>query len=417
MTFFLNRFLRESPRGHFLSLYSALASRLGSNHIIGSVDAPREIAIPLLSPGLARPHLFVTLNHLSRRPLDLLNGWLQGLEFGKEIVCYEGALYDFWLFCHLARKNPKHHFAFNFHWPHVQLQAARSGRICSDWYKKKLSCWLQACPNNLVLFAESKQAAADMTREFCVSVREFPVPSNDGDFLERKKIEDRLWDVVVRPITEEELQWTAEFVDLVRVEEPHWKVLVLAPDGCKADFNADVLRGRQPTSVYRSVVVDTKRLVLPYTLPYYRLGSSGRVMDALSVGTVVTVPPQTSIAEMVQSTGQPLPKEFSPLSVLGFLKGLPLAEAAFSRKSIGHSLDEIHKAITTDQRKDRFENQVDHEETRKLKQIELVALSLIELLPRDYLRFAHHLGLSVLPDWLVEFVRKGSGRLRLARGE
>lgn len=325
----ISRYISANPAGHGESFYRAFNKSLAPTAepiVLGCKDAPPALAKNLFPSWAARQ--VVPLSPLATLYLKFarVNNWVSDSKF-ENVLIYDGALEDLWLAWNLAIKQPNSNIIFNFHFAdqiHKQLDLDNSQDTTLS-LRSRLRSLLKKKPKNLLLFAESRVLSQVLAAKLGCSIFEFPCPTT----IEIPKLtvaKERNIDVLLVS-RDDNLDWVRLFLwELCSDSEKELKIIV-------QDFSEklsvitdcySVVSGKIPWEEYSELNARAKVVVLPYFSDFYRLGSSGRLQDALISEAFPFVPEGTAMFEwLVRRSGSapyPYDADFRPREIASSVK-------------------------------------------------------------------------------------------------
>lgn len=235
---------------------------------------------------------------------------------------YEGGLREFLIVVKLASEATGLKTIFNFNLSDPWHTAA----ISQTWMSKHI--WrliyeaTEDCEGSVVFTAETKELASLLNTRINTSLKEYVLVPN-VPFEQVSPINPKHWDFFVPVFGEGELDLLLDALFELRRRtgkshrvriQPRWSQPLSTESVSRLnELGVELLPEIVSEEVYINTVSSSCTVVLPYlNLDYYRLQSSGRVMDAVALGARVVVPATTSLSRQVleRSWGH----EFNPKS-------------------------------------------------------------------------------------------------------
>jgi hypothetical protein len=222
---------------------------------------------------------------------------------------YEGGLREFLLVVRLASEFRELKTVFNFNLSDPWHTAIRSKSWLVKRLWKQISALVVYSNKSVVFTAETKELAFLLGTRLNLPLREYALPPNVPFELIDRKIEKR-WDFFIPVFGESELGMVMDALHELKRRtgkvhraqiQPRWSES-LSPISLSGfdELGLEILPQVISQEKYVNTLCASSVVVLPYkNLEYYRLQSSGRVQDAVSLGARVIVPATTSLARQV----------------------------------------------------------------------------------------------------------------------
>lgn len=222
---------------------------------------------------------------------------------------YEGGLREFLLVAKLASEIPNLRIVFNFNLSDPWHIAALSKSHLAKHVWRFLSLTAHECEKSVVFTAETKELGSLISTRLGLHLREYALtPNVPFELVEHQS--QKLWDFFVPVFGDKELALVVDaLLDLrkrtgklyrVRIQ-PRWSepLSSLSLSRLK-ELGVDLLPSVVSQEMYVTTLTKARVVVLPYlNLDYYRLQTSGRVLDAVALGARVIVPAATSLSRQV----------------------------------------------------------------------------------------------------------------------
>jgi hypothetical protein len=225
---------------------------------------------------------------------------------------YEGGLREYLIIILLRNRNPSLRIIFNFN-----LADPWNISLISRGFSSKL-IWriISDCASRLaggVLFtAETLELAQLFSTRSNFPMIEYPLPAQFSE--PRVSYESKIYDFFIPVFGPEELELVCSALnDLKEKGRGKLKVIIQPKWSSSIPENTLDMLSRLGVEIaapiisqneYKTKLVKSRGLILPYkNLDYYKLQSSGRMVDAVANGTRVIVPEGTSLARKVQGNG------------------------------------------------------------------------------------------------------------------
>ena len=241
--------------------------------------------------------------------LNRLRLLLQDTSTASILHVYEGGLREFLLVVLLASEFKALKTVFNFNLSDPWHVAATSSSWIAKCLWKHIDELAVSCNGSVVFTAETEELASMIGTRLTIRLQEYALTPNVPFELIEREIEKR-WDLFIPVFGEDELDLViGALLELrqrtgkdqrIRVQ-PRWsEPLSRVSVSRLGKLGAELLPRVISQEEYVNTVSASHVVVLPYkNLDYYRLQSSGRVQDAVSLGVRVVVPATTSLARQV----------------------------------------------------------------------------------------------------------------------
>jgi glycosyltransferase involved in cell wall biosynthesis len=222
---------------------------------------------------------------------------------------YEGGLREFLLVVRLASEFTDLKSVFNFNLSDPWQTAVRSKNWMVKHIWKHINALVAHCNKSVVFTAETKELALLLGTRLIFPLREYALPPNVPFELIVRKIE-KDWDFFIPVFGEGELSIVMDALHELKRRtgkahsariQPRWSESLSPISLSRFDeLSLELLPKVISQEEYVNTLSASSVVVLPYkNLEYYRLQSSGRVQDAVSLGARVIVPATTSLARQV----------------------------------------------------------------------------------------------------------------------
>lgn len=320
----ISRFVTRKPTGHGRSFYDSVNSynqESQSLSVAGCKGSPEDLAQPLFPIWANSPPNYVSLIPSFALRVGSIKNWLSKKE-PDHVLIYDGTLEDLWWSWKLAVNFPKMHFHFNFHFADLvanQLSLGNPNSPVQNQLTYRLRSIFKKKPCNLLVYGESAELAALISAALDTETRPFPVPTNHN-LPEKPEQLKKLVDVLI-VCRWDSLIWVKNY--LAELDKPEYRKLRVVVQDFTSELGQSESYKLLPSDLskneYENLIKSTKVTVLPYFSDFYKLGSSGRVQDALASWVLPLVPGFTSMhSSLKNQLGKEYPdidEEFSPASV------------------------------------------------------------------------------------------------------
>jgi hypothetical protein len=293
--------------GHYFWLYHHLQlTQAATGKVKGVTIAPKGVSgkflLPILSPQKSlfswAGFSFIRYRHRQVRKeiRRLQKSGVNAIQF------YDGGLTELIVAMSIAKKLPNLTVIYNFHWAIQWVDLFRADRRLALALAQEIRRLVGIRPKNLVISAETPRFGKELSRELGFSVPTYPIIST-LTFEGSPSWANRMLDVLILPQGAEEFRYALEFADQLRADGLVCKIFV----GQKtlADFKQEsrsfavsddqLIVGPLEQHDYGTMLSSARVALLPYRKEYFRWGSSGKLIEAISAGTFPFVPSETAI--------------------------------------------------------------------------------------------------------------------------
>lgn len=301
-------------KGHGYALHLALREAADSEGAIVLSIGPRaeqgSFFEPVLSyasdtPSLVQflplPTSFMDSRKITRK--------IQGLGSPTATLhFYEGGFRELLIASWCLRSNPNFRLIFNFSLVDPWLELLQSRSKLSGLVLKAMAAIIQSVKSRGVFYSESKAMHALLIEKLGIETLTYPLFTLAKPY--KVSPADNRADVTFFPMNNHELEFCIDVwrraealrgaaLDVVFV--PKWGYNVSGPALERLTLaGAQVIQHHLSDMEYSQVYALSSVSFLPYFSEYYKYSSSGRALDAASLGSIVFAPRGTATGELVQ---------------------------------------------------------------------------------------------------------------------
>lgn len=218
---------------------------------------------------------------------------------------YEGSLADLALLLYLAPRFPRSVFLFNFFWPrHWQALLDRG-----NWAKDLLALALRRAPGNISFTADTPKFANYLGRKLDTEFDVFPAFC-PYDFRRAEGKSVKNFDVLIVLKRREELDFAVKVIERVSLERK-LRVAVQGPSTLLKPWqyphsnsvSVKCFENNLDHDTYVELLMSASIVFLAYLKDHYKLGGSGKLLDANQAGCMLLVPQETGVMSQARALG------------------------------------------------------------------------------------------------------------------
>lgn len=289
--------------GHFHWMYAFIYEK----------RKPQTSSLGLTIGSLQEEAVFIrpTLGNISKATLNLspkiflaYRVWLlpslfRGLEKRgmSHLQFYDGGLLDLLVATWTAKNVRAVTVLYNFHWATEWLELFEDTRPVAMALKEQLCRLVVTRPKNLMLSAETSKLAREMSGHLNTQLDTYPIFAA-FDSPKQPRWKERSVDLLLSPQRLDEFRFSFEIWKRSRAKGWNVKILISLQLRAEVDNqgglgqipNEDFFFGPLSRGEYIHLLTETKVVLLPYTKPYFKWGSSGKFSEAILAGAFPFVP-------------------------------------------------------------------------------------------------------------------------------
>jgi hypothetical protein len=222
---------------------------------------------------------------------------------------YDGGFGDLILVSRIMRMYPKSVVLLNLHWSDSIDTFLNEKNLLSVIEKICIKRILLAHENQMIVMAESESLSEICMSSLAVRVTEYPVFS----VYDPKSLVEKSNDILLVTYSKVEFQQIYKAVNELANELGSLSLTILTNN----ESREKILDGFIESGKVKMEIIDrvlnsedyeilhrqTKSLVLPYNQSFYKLGSSGRLLDAYNFGCNIVVPRDLELSKKSEQLG------------------------------------------------------------------------------------------------------------------
>jgi len=334
-------------RGHLHSFHMTITDAATSNFkesfIFGSLNESSSRIRPVFRQkhferGLAT---FFHDIHL-RDDLVRINSNMDSIKGPKLLHIYEGGFRELTIVSILSEKRDDFIAVFNLFSLDPWLKLLSRRNPFHKLVTRILSRTISRLRSKVAFTLDSVAAVSAFEKETGLKqLRTYPLFSNIGETSVKDGWSERSVDFLFAPRTRAERKLVVQTLKGLSAELPldrirkivimsRWKSKFRQDELASLDLRSlsvEVINGGLSEDEYQKLFKSTRVVVLPYLDRHYELGSSGKVLDALSANSITVAPAGTSAGKLLQSIDAGFTFNGSPQSLLEALLQIDLEKA------------------------------------------------------------------------------------------